>query len=75
MSKDLKKSAEKMERKADRQVEEIRRAVRLYNESANDQPINNPARRIDIERELERAVGDYLRIHKSLRRLRKKMQV
>lgn len=74
-SKDLKRSEERLKREAERKVEEIRRAVRAYNQSAKDNTLTDVTRKIDMERELEQVVGDYLRLHKSLKRIRKKMQV
>jgi len=74
LSKDLKKDAERLEREATRQVEKIRRAVRAYNLGAQDRTAINADGQIERQRELERVVGDYIRLHKSLKRLRKKMR-
>lgn len=74
MSKDLRKDAERLEREADRQVEEIRRAVRAYNLGVQGRTQSDDGQQIHRQRELERVVGEYLRLHKSLKRLRKKMR-
>ncbi|MEW6213240.1 MAG: hypothetical protein AB1631_33395 [Acidobacteriota bacterium] len=68
MSKGLKKAAAKLERKAAQQTALIRQAVGQYSQSV-DSEIDCLRRK----REIERIVGRYLRIHKSLRQIRKKM--
>lgn len=75
MSKDLKRDAERLQGEADRKVEEIRRTVRAYGYSNGDGTLSGATRRIDMQRELERVVDEYIRLHKSIKRLRKKMQV
>lgn len=75
MSKDLRKDAERLEREADRRAETIRQVVHQYNLSEQNGAASHIKQRLDMQRELERVVEEYFRIHKSLKRLRKKMQV
>ncbi len=63
----------RIERQAAGQVALIRRVVQEYTEVARCGMPEIRAR-LRKQREIERAVGDYLRIHKSLRHLRKKLR-
>ena len=72
MSKVLRKNAAKLERDATRQAETIRRVVREYTETTRYK--TGPYRlQREKEREIEHFVGEYWRLHKSLKRLRKKL--
>lgn len=72
MPKGLKKAAARLERKAEQQTALIRRAVGQYSETVGSERDDQQLKR---QREIERIVGDYLRIHKSLRQIRKKLGV
>ena len=73
MPKALRKAAARVERRATEQVALIRRVVHEYSEAARS---GKPEIRVRLrkQREIERAVGDYMRLQKSLRRLKKKMR-
>lgn len=73
MPKGLKKVAARLERKAEQQTALIRRAVGQYSETVGSE--RDDDKQLKRQREIERIVGDYLRIHKSLRQIRKKMGV
>jgi uncharacterized protein YoxC len=74
MSKDLSESAAELERKAERQVMEIRRAVREYNEAAQNTARSDTLEQTRKQSEIEHAVAKYVQLHKAIRRLRKKMR-
>ena len=70
MPKGLKKAAARLERKAEHQTALIRRAVHKYGEAIG---VDNDAQQLKRQREIERVVARYIRTHKSLRQIRKKM--
>ena len=69
MSKKLEKKATKLVRKAEHQATDIRRVVREYNNPAQPSGVSDPAK----QREIERAVVKYNKVHKAIKRLRRKM--
>lgn len=74
MSKDLAGSKAELERRADRQVTAIRRAVREYNEAFQNAACTDALEQLKKQREIERKVAEHVQLCKALRRLRKKMR-
>ncbi|HXG94164.1 MAG TPA: hypothetical protein VNN73_17605 [Blastocatellia bacterium] len=74
MSKNLAKSATKLERRVENKVVAIRRVVCEYNQAVENPEDYNQAERIRKQQEMERIVGEYIQLCKALRRLRNKLQ-
>ena len=74
MSRGLERSATELERKAKNKAAVIRRVCQEYNESIKSDPAPKPALQSKKEREVERVVAEYMKIHKALKRLRKKLR-
>lgn len=71
MSRGLERSEAALERKAQNRAAIVRRVVREYNESVqNDRAV----RKAKKEREIDRVVAELMETHKALKRLRKKMR-
>jgi Mg2+ and Co2+ transporter CorA len=73
MSKKLKKKAVKLVRRAENRATIIRRLVRRYNDVVQSNSDENLVRRLNGQREIERAVVRYNEVHKAINRLRKKI--
>lgn len=73
MSKDLVKSKAKLEREARSKAAAIRRIVQEYTSSIEKSPHVNALDRLRKQREIERVVAEYIQLHKSLKRVRKKL--
>jgi hypothetical protein len=73
MSRSLQGEIETLERKAQRKVAAIRRAVREYNQSldATHDDLAGPV--VSKQHEMERQLADYLKLYKSIKRARKKL--
>ena len=74
MSKSLEHSAAELERKAQDKAVIIRRVVREYNTSKERATGGDPLYLLRKEREIDRAVADYIRLYKAIRRVRKKLR-
>ena len=75
MSKSLEQSAAELERKAQDKAVNIRRVMREYNTSLQGATGGDALHRLRKEREIDRAVADYLRLYKAIRRVRKKLHI
>lgn len=74
MSKSLEQSAAELERKAQDQAVIIRRVMRDYNTSMQAATGGDSRHRLRKEREIDRAVADYIRLYKAIQRVRKKLR-
>jgi hypothetical protein len=74
VSKDLRKSEAWLEREAEQRAATIRRVVREYNEAVGGGTGSDNGIRVTKQREIERRVAEFVTLHKSLKRVRKKMQ-
>lgn len=75
MSKDLRKSAAKLEREAASRVETIRRVVGEYRDSVEEGPAYDLAQQVRKKREIECVVAELVQIHKALKRIKRKMRI
>ena len=74
MSKELKRSAERLENEANHRAEAIRRVVREYQETIMTGEVDLAARH-KKRREIEREARDFLRLHKALNRIRREARM
>jgi len=74
MSKSLEQSAAELERKAQDKAVIIRRVMREYNTSQERATGGDSLYLLRKEREIDRAVADYIRLYKAIRRVRKKLR-
>jgi Mg2+ and Co2+ transporter CorA len=74
MSKKLQKKATKLVRKAAYRAMVIRGVVREYNDAVQTSSDTDAAERRDYQGEIERAVAKYNRVHKEIRRVRRKLE-
>ena len=74
MSKELKKHEARLEREARLTAALIRRAIQQYNESVENGAHFDARYRIEKQQEIDRVVGEYIELHRSLKRLRKKLR-
>lgn len=75
MSKKLEKRATRLVGEAEARARAIRRVVRKYCDSIHTSAVPDPAKQVERQREIERAVVKYNEIHKALKRLRKRIQL
>ena len=73
MSKDLKKSEARLERQARSRAAVIRRIVQEYTDSVEKSASVDVLQKRKKQREIERVVSEYIDLHKSLRRVRRKL--
>lgn len=71
VSKDL----SRLQREAGKRAEMIRRVVREYNEIIREGAEHNLAKQMKKQREIERFVVEYARLHKAIKRIRRKMRL
>ena len=74
MSKELRRSAERLENEASHRAEIIRRVVREYHETVEAGEVSIAARH-KKQREIEREARDFGRLQKALKRLRREVQI
>jgi hypothetical protein len=74
MSKSLEKYEVELERKAQDKVYVIRRVVKEYNASLQSAHNGDSSHLLRKQREIDRAVAEYIQLYKALKRLRKKMR-
>ena len=75
MSKKLEKRATRLVREAEVRASAIRRVVREYGDTIHASALTDPAKQVERQREIERAVVKYNEVHKALRRLRKRIHL
>ena len=73
MSKDLKKSEARLEREARSRAAVIRRIIQEYTDSVERNANVDALQKRKKQREIERVVSEYIDLHKSLRRVRRKL--
>lgn len=73
MSRGLKQSAAEMETKAQKHTILLKRTLQDYNDSVLNSAHIDPKLRMKKEHEIERTVKRIARVHKALKRIRKKM--
>ncbi|HET8677155.1 MAG TPA: hypothetical protein VFO63_15270 [Blastocatellia bacterium] len=74
MSKELKRSAERLENEASHRAEAIRRVVREYHDTTRAGGVDLAAR-YKKRREIEREARDFLRLQKALKRIRREARM
>jgi hypothetical protein len=74
MSKELRRSAERLEHEASHRAEIIRRVVREYHETVEAGEVNLAVRH-KKRREIEREARDFGRLQKALKQIRREAQV
>lgn len=74
MSRSLAENAEALERKVQHKVAAIRRAVQAYNQSLDSTNDDRAGQVMRKQREMEDAVGEYLKLYKAIKRVRKKLR-
>lgn len=73
MSKDLKKSEARLEREARSRAAVIRRIIQEYTDSVEKNANVDALQKRKKQREIERVVSEYIDLHKSLKRVRRKL--
>jgi hypothetical protein len=74
VSKELKKSEAKLEREARSRAIALRRVVQEYNEAIENRANVDALYKLKKQREIERVVAEYIDLHKSLKRIRRKLE-
>lgn len=73
MSRSLQGEIETLERKAQRKVAAIRRAVREYNQRLDATHDDQAGPVVSKQHEMERKLAEYLKLYKSIKRARKRL--
>lgn len=74
MSRRLENNVEALERKAQRKVAVIRRVVYEYNQRLDATHNEQAGPVVSKQHEMERMLGDYIKLYKTIKRTRKKLQ-
>ena len=75
MSKKLEKRATRLAQEAEVRARVIRRVVREYRDNIRTSAVPDPAKQVETQHEIERAVLKYNEVHKALKRLRRRIQL
>jgi hypothetical protein len=74
MSRSLEGDVKALERRAKRQAAVIRRVVREYNQRLDVAHDDRAEPVVSKQHEMEREIAEYLKLYKSIRRVRRKLQ-